>query len=443
LSLSGSSVAKDLREGSDRARARDEETMRRGLFASLMIAALATLSASLPACSDDSSGPNGGQTPGGGANAPGGPGGPGAAAPTPEETIQKILDARKVDYGEALRTASLKLRNRLPDLAEIKQVGDATSDAAKKTAYEKLVDDMIASPDFARTMIKYWKDTFKTAQVGDIQGNVNRDGAPLFAAEVTVEARSFTELFTATTNTCPTFDGGTAAFTAASCAKADGAVDGPTVGILTDPGLMSQFFSNMAFRRVRFIQETFACSKFPAEFSANPVPMGSGVYTGVMPFTSITGSQNTTSPKVDFQDTKAVICANCHINLNHIAPLFLNWDANGALKNGSQVKVPIPSNPNAARADYLPASESFAWRNGKPVTDIAGLGKAMADDPDVASCAVNRIWDYAMSRGDIVADAAPVPKAVTQPYVDKFVAGGMKLKETIRDVFKSEDFTKF
>ena len=48
-----------------------------------------------------------------------------------------------------------------------------------------------------------------------------------------------------------------------------------------------------------------------------------------------------------------------------------------------------------------------------------------------------------MSRGDIVNDLASVPDAVTQPFHDKFVAAGMKLKETIRDVFKSEDFTKF
>ena len=48
-----------------------------------------------------------------------------------------------------------------------------------------------------------------------------------------------------------------------------------------------------------------------------------------------------------------------------------------------------------------------------------------------------------MSRGDIVNDLASIPDAVTKPYVDRFGAGGMKLKETLRDVFKSEDFTKF
>ena len=42
-----------------------------------------------------------------------------------------------------------------------------------------------------------------------------------------------------------------------------------------------------------------------------------------------------------------------------------------------------------------------------------------------------------------IINLATVPAPVTQPFVDKFKANGMKLKETIRDVFKSEDFTKF
>ena len=103
----------------------------------------------------------------------------------------------------------------------------------------------------------------------------------------------------------------------------------------------------------------------------------------------------------------------------------------------------IPGTPKAARIDYLPAAEGFAWRAGKPVTDIPTLGAAIAADPEVGRCAVNRVWNYAMSRGDIVNDLATVPDAVTAPYVTSFAGGGMKLKETIRAVFKSEDFTKF
>jgi hypothetical protein len=393
------------------------------------------------ACGSGSSDtPNGGQASG----APSASPSSSAAAPTTEQQIQQILDQRKTDYGEALRTASLKLRDRLPDMSEIQQVAGAADDAAKKVAYEKLVDDMIASTDFSRMMIKYWKDTFRIGQEGDIQNNVDRSAAPTFAAELVVEGRSYSELFTATDKTCPTFSTNDSTFTPTACQLADKSIQNPpTVGVLTDPGIMGQYFSNMAFRRVRFIQEVFACQKFPAEFAATPVAMGNGTYTGVFPFTSIMGKQNNPDAKVDFQSTAAVICANCHCNINHIAPLFTNYDQNGSLQDSSQVDVPIPGTPKAALKDYLPDGESLAWRSGKPITDIAGLGKAMAADPAIAACAVNRVWNYAMSRGDIVNDAAPVPTPVTQPIVDKFNANGMKLKETIRDVFKADDFTKF
>ena len=71
-----------------------------------------------------------------------------------------------------------------------------------------------------------------------------------------------------------------------ACAVANGLT---TAGVLTDPGAMAQFYSNMAFRRVRWVQETFVCTKFPAEYSATPVAMGNGQFTSPWPFTSITG----------------------------------------------------------------------------------------------------------------------------------------------------------
>src|SRR5947209_5084055 len=67
------------------------------------------------------------------------PAGTATTPATPEEQVKQILDARKADYGEALRTASLKLRDTLPSLAEIKTIEGAADDAAKKVAYEKAV----------------------------------------------------------------------------------------------------------------------------------------------------------------------------------------------------------------------------------------------------------------------------------------------------------------
>ncbi len=366
---------------------------------------------------------------------PGGVPGGGAAGQTPEEGPPVQLEQRKRDYGESLRAASLKLVGELPTLAEINTI--TGSEADQRKAYEGHVDRLVADPRFAAKMVDYWRDTLRTAQVGQVQMNQpNKDFAANFAALVTVQGRPYTDLFTATTGTCPTFDPATNTLTAGNCPDNTGA---PTVGILTDRGLMAQYFAPLAFRRARFIQETFVCAKFPTEFSDKPVSMGLTVYTNPWPFDSITGG---TTARVDFKDTSAVNCANCHSTMNHIAPLFANFNDTGAYNATQiQVQVPIAGNPRANAVDWLPAGQPFAWRLNQNVTDIAGLGAAIAKDPDVAACAVTRAWNYAFSRGDVVGDLATVPAAVTKAEVEAFKAGSFNYKNTLARIFKSDDFT--
>lgn len=382
---------------------------------------------------------NPGSTNPGDPNAPGSP--TATTPPTPAEQVQQILDQRVVDYGEAARTAKLKLNDELPTIDEINQIANAADDNAKKVAYEALVDKWIADPKFASAMVKFWKDTFRTAQVGTIQnGQPDKDKAALFAAQVIVEGRNYGEILTASSNTCPTFDATAGTFTAGSCNT------NPTAGVLTDPGILAQYFANMAFRRVRLIQETFACQKFPAEYAPadQTKPLGNGTYTNPWPFEALEGKVNDPKARIDFQDTSSVICANCHNTLNRMAPLFVNYDDKGALQTTPQVEVPIPGNPKADPAkDYLVAGQSLAWRFGKTITDIPSLGSTMAADPEVHRCAVNRAWNYAMSRGDIVNDLATVPVAITDGFVKQFEANGMNLKEIMRGMFKSDDFVKF
>jgi hypothetical protein len=339
------------------------------------------------------------------------------------------IDQRQINYGEALRTAALKLVGDLPTLAVIDSVTDATSYAAKIDAY-------LADPRFVVRQIQWWRDTLKTGQPGmpTTKGSPSFDTAATFAAEVVANGRPFTDLFTAGTMTCPTFSG--TAFVDASCSGS-----APTAGLLTDPGLMAQYYADMAFRRVRFVQETFVCSKFPAEFSAGPQLMGAGAYTSPWPFNSITGG---TTAKINFLDTSAVICANCHTTENHMAPLFGHFDMNGVYNASAfEVQVPSTGNPIAVLTDWLPASETFAWRNGTPVTDLPSLGKAIAADPDVTNCMVTREWNYAMSRGDVVNDLATVPTVVTAPLVTTFTSGGLTIKPLLKTIFTSDDFVKF
>jgi hypothetical protein len=360
----------------------------------------------------------------------------GATAPTsptdPTKPNSSIVRVR--DYGEALRTASLKLVGELPTLADIKAIGGAADDAAKKKLLEAAVDKYLADPRFAEQQIAFWRNSFKTGpdDTAAAFGATSMDTAATFAAQIVVEDQPYTNMLTATTNTCPTYADGT--FTPDSCTNTTA-----VAGVLTDPGLMAQFTSNMAFRRVRFVQETFDCTKFPAEVGTG-VPMGAGTYTSPWDFSSISGGAGA---KIDFHDTSAVICANCHTTMNHIAPLFANFDAAGQLQTTIQVDTPVTPPVTTVLTDWLPAGQPLAWRNGITVTDIPTLGAAMANDPDVLRCAVTRVWNWGLSRGDVVNDGASVPPSVLSDLVFAFASSGLKLKSVIRAVFTSDDFTQF
>jgi hypothetical protein len=343
------------------------------------------------------------------------------------------LNSRTRDYSEALRTASLKLVRALPTLAQIKHVGDAKGEANKRAAYEEELDALFADVRFQERMIKWWKDVMRMGGAA-ANGAPSRDSAPVFAARVMAEEAPFSDLFTQTTNTCPSYDAQNHAFVDGNC---DNGV--PThAGVLTNPGVMHQFYGSMAFRRVRWLQEIFVCTKFPAEYGETPVHKGAGDYTSPWAFESVA-----TAP-IDFQDTKSVICANCHTTINHLAPLFGNFDENGAFKATIQVKTPVaPDAIPTELAHWLAPGEKTYWRMGTPAADLPSLGQAIAADPDVAECAVARMWNFAMSKEDIVSDLATVPLAVLEPFIADFQGSGQNLKKTLRAMLTSDDFLRY
>jgi hypothetical protein len=353
------------------------------------------------------------------------------------------LDERSIDYNEALRTASLKLVGSVPTLDQIETVRVA---ADQKKAYEDYVDQYLASPRFASAMVEFWRNTFRSGSGADPNAP-NREGAPNFAAKITVNGEDYRQLFTAQAGTCPTFDAATGAFTPADCPN--GAL--PTAGVLTDAGLMFQYASALAFRRVRFVQETFACRKMPAEWSPNPVTLpGGGSYTSPWPFDTIGDSTKNTG-RIAFQDTTAAICANCHTTMNHRAPLFAVFDDTGTyqppvdLGGGNfefSVIVPVEGSPKANFTDYLLPTETTAWKHEKPAATLRELGDQMAQDDEVARCAVVRVWNYAFSKGDAVYDLADVPDSVIGPLVEQFKTN-YNLRDIIRAAFVHPDFVEF
>ncbi len=356
---------------------------------------------------------------------------PADCAATGDQWDQQLA-TRTTDYNMALRIASLRLTGKLPTYEDIMAVSVAP-DEGKKAAYTAMVTKYLAAPELETQMIAFWRDTFKQG------GSALLDTAPVFAAKLSVENGAYTDLFTATAGTCPTFDGTT--FIAGECGNG-----GPKAGVLTNPGVMAQFFSNFAFRRTRWVQETFVCAAFPAEVSASPTSVGGAApYTGVWPFDSIAGTATAGTPgRVDFLSTEATICANCHSSINHIAPLFAHYDINGAYQTALAVPTPLDGAPLAVITDYLPpGKQDTAWRMGKPAADLPALGQQMAADPQVAACGVARIWNWALGKTDIVDTLQQVPNATIQTQIDAFTQSGFKLKDLIFAVYTSDDFVKF
>lgn len=393
------------------------------LFGLMACAALA-----VTACESTSPDPDPGDDPGepGGNAALPNPSNPETARP---EVTHTVLDDRVKDYNEALRTASLKLVRALPTLEQIKAVQSAKD---PRRAYDDEIDKMLADPRFTERMIKFWRDSMRMAG-GAADGKPSRNTAPNLAARITVEGRPYTDLFTSPSNNCPEYDGDAKAFVDGEC-NSGAPVES---GILTNPGVHYQFYGSMAFRRTRWFQEVFVCTKFPAEYSDKPVQKNGADYVSPWPFESIANAP------IDFQDTKSVVCANCHTTINHVAPLFANFDANGMWQNQISVMTPLVDPVPSEISHWLQPNEVTSWRFGEPVADLAELGGAMAADPDVAECGVTRMYNFAMSKEDVVDSLATVPYEVLDEYMITYYQTGFNLKATLKQIFTSADFVRF
>ncbi len=389
------------------------------------------LLAALPACSGGATSTDTAADPTGGFRA--------TLPPSVADTDKLALQDGKLDYNLALRSAALKLTGNYPTLAEIKQLQTATD---QTTAYSQIIDTYFSRPTFNQQILKFWKDTFKmggmlpvTLPTGVV--NVNLDFAPTYATFLVAKGQPFTNLLTADTGTCQTYNAGTDSFTQSTCTNP------AAVGILTDQGVQAQFYSAMAFRRVRWFQEALLCSRFPAETNGPKVQFAGGVYNSPWDIKTVTGLGTDPKALVDFQDTSSLICANCHSTINHQSPLFANFGADGIMKATIQVVTPVAGNPTSKLSDWLAAGEPLSYRFGQPTPDIKSFGAAMAADPAFKACMATRVWNWAMSRGDVVVDQAILTPDFEAQLTQQIDNNKWNLKEFIRGVYKSAYFIRY
>ncbi len=379
-----------------------------------------------------------------------------------EEPVHTELDDRVLDYSEALRTASLLLVNDAPTLAQIYALADAP-EADRPAKYQEMIDAMLADARFAKAMIGYFKYTFKMGGASTVMGEPTRDTAPNFAARVVFEEQPWTNILTAAANTCPTYStvGG---FQDGECTNLPMGM--MHAGILTNPGVHSLYVGNLGFRRNRFFHETFLCrsgnedsggepaggnAPQDAPCPSDPMSMVAPGYNNKWPVSSIAGACN--GGRVDFHAyNTTIICANCHSTWNHRAPLFAQFDSKGMWKavnpDGTyQVQVPVDGSPFAKITDWLPdGQQQTAWKFGMPAANLTEMGTQMAGDDEVLECAVKRVWNYAMARGDTTTigggNWVDAPKHLPV-LVKSFKEGNYNMKSVLRAVVLSDEFVRF
>lgn len=359
--------------------------------------------------------------------------------PTVRDGDKLALNDSNVDYMMALRSAALKLTGNYPTFSEISELRGAPDQAA---TYAARIDAYLASAAFSREQISFWRNTFRMG-TQDTVGTppAKMDFAPTYAAQLVVMEQPFTNIVTAKSGTCPTYTAGTNTFAAGNCPNNTAVIS----GVLSDEGVQQQFNSAMAFRRGRWVQETFMCGRFPSEQGGTPVKYPGGTYNSPWPWNSISGKESLPNARVDFQAADVLICANCHSTLNHIAPLFGKFNAMGVYVPGTmyQVTTPIPGEPATILADWLPPGETTAWRHMKPATTLPELGDAIAADPGFARCVSTRVWNWAMSRGDVVNDGLTLTDALANQLSTQLVTDGYNVKKLIRRIFNDPYFVRF
>ena len=78
--------------------------------------------------------------------------------------------------------------------------------------------------------------------------------------------------------------------------------------------------------------------------------------------------------------------------------------------------------------------------DSEAVTDVVGLGQAIAADADVAACAAARAYNFAFSKEDIVTDLATVPPSVLDPVVPREGLEWFEGREPPREVILTNSF---
>ena len=71
------------------------------------------------------------------------------------------------------------------------------------------------------------------------------------------------------------------------------------------------------------------------------------------------------------------------------------------------------------------------------------LGAAIAADPNLPVCVASRMWNWAMSRGDVVNDGSAITDDLATSLTTQFVADNYNMKKLVRRVFTDPTFVRY
>ena len=183
------------------------------------------------------------------------------------------------------------------------------------------------------------------------------------------------------------------------------------VGIQSQIALMALYAypgRSSAVRRGRAVRELLMCQKVPD-------PPGDVDFSG---FLDADSPKKTARERLIAHRT-APACEGCHKITDPIGLAFENFDGAGQFRT-TENDAPIDASGDL---------------NGLAYTGPVGLGQALRGDPAVASCAVNRLFSYAVGRA-VSRDEAAVVK-----YLDKsFAAGRYNFPALMRRIASSDAF---
>ena len=257
--------------------------------------------------------------------------------------------------------------------------------------------DQALFPTYSQTLIEDAKEqTLRTIVTHLMAGN---DYRALFTTRETFVTRALGLVYTVPVNATEGFEPLTFD------------ENGPRAGILSHASIMALYSHpgrSSATLRGKFVRAVLLCQPIPDP----PANIDFSILEDTM------GPLATARDRLE-KHVSEETCATCHRAMDPIGLAFENFDAIGVFREREN-NVVIDASGQLDGAQY---------------TDAKGMGQALSEHPELASCFVNNLYRYAVGR-----DTVSGENELLGYLTDRFSRSGHDVTALLRDVALSEGF---